>query len=315
MNDEPLDVIIIGAGPAGMTAAVFTARKGLKTLVISKDIGGQVNWTSVVENYMGFKEIGGAELMNRFEEQMKGNHLIYKQDEAALLKPANGLMEVTGKKTGPHQGRAVIIATGKRPQMLNVPGEMEFRGKGVSYCSTCDAPLFRDAVVAVVGGGNSGLQSAIDLLGVGAKSVYLITDEELTGDEALIEKVRADQRVQTYPHCQVVAVVGDQFVNGLKIKQRQCGSEETLEVAGVFIEIGLTPNAEFIEGFKKNSRGEIEVDCQCQSSLDGVFAAGDVTNVPEKQIIVAAGEGAKAAIRVWERLIQQRVAAVPIGKT
>lgn len=307
MNGEISDVIIVGAGPAGMTAAVFTARKGLKTLMISKDIGGQVNWTTVVENYMGFKEIGGVELMNRFEEQMKGDHLVYKQDEAALLeRGGDGIFEVTGKKTGRHRGRTVIIASGKRPRTLNVPGETEFRGKGVSYCSTCDAPLYRDAPVAVVGGGNSGLQSAIDLLGVGAKAVYLVTDEDMTGDEVLVEKVRADQRVKIYSRRQVLAVVGDQFVNGLKIRERDGGAEETLEVSGVFVEIGLMPNAEFLENLRKNPRGEIQVDCQCQTSVEGVFAAGDVTDVPEKQIVVAAGEGAKAAIRVWERLIQQR---------
>lgn len=310
MSEELFDVLIVGAGPAGMTAAVFTARKGLKTLVISKDIGGQVNWTSMVENYMGFKEINGPELMGKFEEQMKGNHLTYKQDEVALVERIEDRqIRVTGKKTGAYIGQRAIIATGKRPRMLNVPGETEFRGKGVSYCSTCDAPLFRDANVAVVGGGNSGLQSAIDLLGVGAKTVHLITDKELTGDQALIDRVKNDPKVKLYSNRQVLSITGDKFVTGLKMKAQE-GNEENLEISGVFIEIGLVPNANFADGLGKNERNEIVVDCQCRTNWDGVFAAGDVTNVPEKQIVVASGEGAKAAIRAWESLIQQRTQAV-----
>ncbi|HEX2954159.1 MAG TPA: FAD-dependent oxidoreductase [Bacillota bacterium] len=246
MSEELFDVIIVGAGPAGMTAGVFTARKGLKTLVISKDIGGQVNWTTVVENYMGFKEINGPELMSKFEEQMKGNHLSYKQDEVALVERVeDNKIRVTGKKTGAYLGQRAIIATGKRPRMLNVPGEGEFRGKGVSYCSTCDAPLFRDANAAVVGGGNSGLSATIDLLGVGAKTVHLITNQELTGDQNLIDRLQSDQRVKLYPHRQVLAITGDKFVTGLKMKSQE-GNEENLEVSGVFIEIGARPERKFL---------------------------------------------------------------------
>jgi alkyl hydroperoxide reductase subunit F len=307
MNEELFDVVIAGAGPAGMTAAVFTARKGLKTLVISKDIGGQVNWTTVVENYMGFREINGPDLMAKFEEQMKGHHLTYKQDEVALVERlGNGSIRVIGKKSGSHLGRRLIIATGKRPRTLDVPGEAEYRGKGVSYCSTCDAPLFRGASVAVVGGGNSGLQSVTDLLGIGAGTVHLITDQELTGDQMLIDRVKSDPRVEIYPYRQVLAITGDKFVTGLTMKHHE-GKEETLAISGVFVEIGLVPNAGFADGLDKNERGEIVIDCQCRTSWNGVFAAGDVTNVPEKQIIVASGEGAKAAIRVWESIIHQRV--------
>jgi alkyl hydroperoxide reductase subunit F len=297
------DVIIIGAGPAGMTAAVFTARKGLKTLILSKDIGGQVNWTTVVENYMGFKEISGIDLMKRFEEQMKGDHLIFKEDEVVCVdRRQDNIFQVTGERTGNHQGRYIIIATGKRPRMLNVPGETEYRGKGVSYCSTCDAPLYRDASTVVVGGGNSGLQATLDLLRVGAKTVYLVTEEKLNGDQVLIDKVKADERVRLYTLHKVLEIQGTQLVQGVRIQSLE-GKETTLSVEGVFIEIGLVPNAVFLDQVEKNERQEINVDCQCRTSVQGMYAAGDVTDVPEKQIIVAAGEGAKAAIRVWEMFI------------
>lgn len=313
MDSKFFDVIIIGAGPAGMTAAVFTARKGLSTLVLSKDVGGQVNWTTIVENYMGFKSIGGAELMERFEEQMKGDHLAYIEDEAAILeRDEQGHFKVTGKKTGMHRGRVVIIATGKRPRMLNVPGEVEFRGKGVGYCSTCDAPLYRDAPTAVVGGGNSGVQAALDLLCIDAKEVHLVTDEELTADEALIRQIRDNQRVKIYTHHQVLEITGDKLVQGMRIRHRQSGEEKALQVEGVFIEIGLIPNADFLDQIHKNERREIRVNCQCRTNIEGVFAAGDVTDVPEKQIVIASGEGAKAAIGAWEYIIQKRVSHIPV---
>lgn len=313
MNSTFFDVMIIGAGPAGMTAAVFTARKGLSTLVLSKDIGGQVNWTTVVENYMGFKSINGAELMERFQEQMKGDHLIYQEDEAALLdRDEQGQFIVTGKKTGTYRGRSVIIATGKRPRMLNVPGEVEFRGKGVGYCSTCDAPLYRDAPVAVVGGGNSGVQAVLDLLGVNAKAVHLVTDEDLTADEVLVQKIKGDGRVKIYPRQEVLEIQGDNMVKGIRIRERQSGTEQTLQVEGVFIEIGLIPNADFLDQIRKNERQEIRVDCQCRTNIEGIYAAGDVTDVPEKQIIIAAGEGAKAGIGVWEYIIAGRVSHIPV---
>lgn len=313
MTAETYDVIIIGAGPAGMTAAVYTSRKGLRTLIISKDIGGQVNWTTVVENYMGFREINGAELVQRFEEQMKGDNLIYKEDEIALLeREPEGTFRITGKKSGQHQGHSVVVATGKRPRMLNVPGETEFRGKGVGYCSTCDAPLYRDAPVAVIGGGNSGIQAVLELLEVGASEVYLITDEQITADQVLADRVRSAPKVRICENRRVLEIQGGRFVEALRVKELS-GSEETIKVQGVFIEIGLIPNAEFLNDLVKNDRGEIQVDCRCRTNLEGVFAAGDVTDVPEKQIIIAAGEGAKAAIRCWEYLIERRVGHELIG--
>jgi len=314
MGNNPYDLIIVGAGPAGMTAAVYAGRKGLKTLVISKDTGGQVNWTTLVENYMGFEQIQGPELIERFNRQMQeGEDLTYKEDEVDRLEVKEDLespkvFTVNGRNTGLHHGRSVIIATGKRPRMLGVPGETEFRGKGVSYCSTCDAPFFREASVAVAGGGNSGVQAVLDLLAVNAKKVELVTDQDLTADQVLIDRILEDKRVEIHRHHHIEEIIGDRMVQGLKVVNRH-GETKDLPVEGLFIEIGLEPNTEFLDILEKNERREVIVDCQCRTNIEGVFAAGDVTIIPEKQIIIAAGEGAKAAIRAWEYLMKKRFGA------
>ncbi len=312
MNAPAYEVIIIGAGPAGMTAALYCRRKGLRTLLLSKDFGGQANWTTVVENYMGFMEIEGPELMRRFKEQLPGENLILVEDEAIAFRAENGLFLVEGKESGSHRGKAVIVATGKRPRKLHVPGEERLRGKGVSYCSTCDAPLFREAEVAVVGGGNSGVQATLDLLAVGARTVYLVTDLEITADPVLADQIRNHPRVRIYPYSQVTAVHGERMVTGVTIRSTRSGAEEELAVEGVFIEIGLEPNSEIFPDLWRNQRGEIVVDCHCRTSSAGVFAAGDVTNLPEKQIIMAAGEGAKAAITAWEYITKTRALRSPV---
>ncbi len=303
METKSYDVIIVGAGPAGMTAAVYCLRKGLRTLVISKDIGGQVNWTTLVENYMGFMRIEGPELMQRFKEQLKGENGAIIEDEAINLWHRKEGFVVNGKKSGEHLGKAIIVATGKRPKMLGVVGEESFRGKGVSYCSTCDAPLFRDASVVVVGGGNSGVQAVIDLLASNARQIYLVTNLELSADHVLVDKISNHQKVRIYTYHQVTAIHGDNMVTGVAIRNLQSGKEEQLRVEGIFIEIGLEPNSEFLEDLWKNNLGEVVIDCHCRTNISGIFAAGDVTHTPEKQIIVASGEGAKAAIKVWEYLM------------
>jgi alkyl hydroperoxide reductase subunit F len=303
------DLLIIGAGPAGMTAAVYTARKGLRTLVVSKDIGGQVNWTTLVENYMGFEKIEGPELMRRFKEQMQSDHLFFIEDEVIGLRRDGENFILTGKTTREYWGKTVIVATGKRPRMLEIPGEEEFRGKGVSYCSTCDAPLFRDASVVVVGGGNSGVQAVLNLLAINAREVYLITDFQLTADQVLIDRIKDEDKVKLYPDHLVTEILGETMVTGVKIKSRETGEEQKISVEGIFIQIGLEPNSEFINELKKNERGEIVIDCHCRTNVPGVFAAGDVTHIPEKQIIVASGEGAKAALKAWEYLVNSRLAS------
>lgn len=317
MGNERQDLLIVGAGPAGMTAAVFAARKRMQTVVISKDLGGQVNWTTLVENYMGFEKIQGPELVRRFEEQMRGEHLAYHEDEVVAFAREEEDFLLSAKRTGTHRGKAVIFATGKRPRRLGLPGEEELQGRGVSYCSTCDAPLFQGERVAVVGGGNSGAQAVLDLLAVNAAEIHLITDEELTADPVLAEQIqtraRADSRLQLHLFSGVTRLEtgrpGDRILTGIEIQNRQSGEKKALPVAGLFVEIGLEPNTEFIRDLEKNDRGELVIDCHCRTAVPGVFAAGDVTIIPEKQIIIAAGEGAKAAIKAWEYLVGKRLPA------
>lgn len=296
------DLIIIGAGPSGMTAGVFAARKGLKTLIISKDIGGQVNWTTDIENYMGFQEIDGQALMDRFEEQVEGLRLEKKMAEIRTLSKEAELFKVRSAEEE-FTGKSVIISSGKKPKTLNVPGEIEFRNKGVSYCSTCDGPLFRNLPVAVVGGGNSALKSVLDLKNYTA-DIYLIYMDQLTADAILIERLKPFKQLKQFPGHTVVEIKGGKSVESILLEESITKHRFEIPVQGVFIEIGLDTNVEFLEkSVELNEVREIKVDCHCRTNIPGLYAAGDVTTVPEKQIIIAAGEGAKAALKVWEYLI------------
>jgi len=297
------ELIIIGAGPAGMTAAVYAARKRLNTLLLSKDLGGQVLWTTGVENYMGYQFIEGAELMKKFEEQVKQFPVeqIIGQGIKALAQ-VDGVFEVRTDKGESYQAKSVIIATGKRPRQLNVPGEEKLKGRGVTYCSVCDGPLFADEKVAVIGGGNSALEAADDMVKI-AKHVYLVSLTPLTGDQILIDKAKEANNLTTFLEHEVLGIEGENLVNGIKIRDLKSGEEKKLEVRGILVEIGLVPNSEFARDIAKlNKLGEIEVTATCETSIPGLFAAGDVTNAPEKQIVVAAGEGAKAALQAHRYL-------------
>jgi alkyl hydroperoxide reductase subunit F len=296
------DLIIIGAGPAGMTAGVFAARKGLKTLILSKDIGGQVNWTTDIENYMGFQEIDGQALMERFEEQVEGLHLEKKLAEIHSLVKEEALFKVR-TPAEEFAGKTVIISSGKKPKTLNVPGEIEFRNKGVSYCSTCDGPLFRNLPVAVVGGGNSALKSVLDLKNYTA-DIFLIYMDQLTADAILIDRLKPFKQLKQFPGHTVVEIKGTKSVERIVLEEAATKHRFEIPVQGVFIEIGLDTNVEFLEkSVELNEVREIKVDCFCRTNIPGLYAAGDVTTVPEKQIIIAAGEGAKAALKAWEYLI------------
>jgi NADH-dependent peroxiredoxin subunit F len=298
------DLVIVGAGPAGMTAGVFAARKGLKTLIVSKDVGGQVNWTTDIENYMGFQEIDGQALMEKFEAQVKELHLEEKLSEVDSLRREGGFFKIKAKNQEEFTSRSVLVCSGKRPKTLNVPGETEFRNKGVSYCSTCDGPLFRNLPVAVIGGGNSALQSVMDLVNY-VSEVHLISLTQLTADPVLVERLKNVSKLKQYLGYKVVEIKGAQAVEKVLLEEGNNGARQEIPVQGVFIEVGLDPNTEFLDGFvERNKAKEILIDCQCRTNIPGLFAAGDATIVPEKQIIVAAGEGAKAAIKVWEYLIK-----------
>ena len=297
------DLIIAGAGPAGMTAGVFAARKGLKTLIITKDVGGQVNWTTDIENYMGFQEIDGQMLMEKFEDQVKNLHLEEKLTEIKGIKKEADEFKVRTANNEEFTARAIIVASGKKPRTLNVPGETEFRNKGVSYCSTCDGPLFRDLPVAVVGGGNSAVQSVLDLANY-AKEIHLISSTQLTADTVLVERLKGMEKVKQHLECAVVEIKGGKSVEKVLVEAVKTKERFEIPVGGVFIEIGLNPNDDFLdESVNRNDAKEVIVDCYCRTNIPGLYAAGDVTSVPEKQIIVAAGEGAKAALKAWEYLI------------
>jgi NADH-dependent peroxiredoxin subunit F len=297
------DVIIIGAGPSGMTAAVYTARKKLNTLLISKDVGGQTNWTNSVENYMGYQFIEGPELIEKFEAQVKQFPIELKiGDGVTNISRLDRAFEILTESGQAHQGRTAIIASGKRPRSLNVPGEEKFRGKGVSYCSICDAPLFEGMNVAVVGGGNSALEAADDLTKI-AEKVYLISLTPLTGDQVLIDKINKAHNLSVFIEHDTLSIAGDNFVSRITVKDVRSNEIRELDVKGIFVEIGLIPNSDLAKGIVPfNGLGEIEVSCNCETVVPGLFAAGDVTSTPEKQIIIAAGEGAKAALQVYHYL-------------
>ena len=297
------DLIIVGGGPAGMTAAVYAARKRLNTLLLSKDVGGQVLWTMGVENYMGYQYIEGPELMQKFEEQVKQFPLDQKIGQgASTLSRVDVGFEVRAEGGESYQARAVIVATGKRPRQLNVPGEERLKGRGVTYCAICDGPIFAGEKVAVIGGGNSALEAAYDMVKIG-DHVYLVSTTPLTGDQVLIEKVKEASNLTTLLEHEVLSIEGSNRVESLTVRDLKTGAEKKLEVGGVFVEIGLIPNSDIVRDIVKLNRlGEIEVSSACETGVPGLFAAGDVTNVPEKQIVVAAGEGAKAALAAHKYL-------------
>lgn len=297
------DLIIIGAGPAGITAAVYAARKKMNVLVITKDIGGQAALSGDIENYTGYQFITGPELATKFEEHMRKYNIQLKEDEEAMdiAKKADTISVKTDK--GIYEAKSVIIASGKRSRELNVPGEKDFKNRGLTYCATCDGPLFSDKDVAVIGGGNSALDAALQLINI-AKHVYIINiTSQLSGDAVMRDKVTQSDKVTIFNNAQVVAVVGDKMVNSIKIKIED--KEEILSVQGIFVEIGLIPNSEFAKDIEKNKYGEIIVNSYNETNIPGIFAAGDVTNVVEKQIIIAAGEGSKAMLSAFRYLARQ----------
>lgn len=303
---EIYDLIILGAGPAGITAVVYAARKQLNCLVITQDIGGQAALSGDIENYTGYQFITGPELALKFQEHMQGFNIPVQMPEVCrnIFRFGESIKVKTNKSE--YLAKTVIVATGKRSRELNIPGEKEFKNKGVTYCATCDGPLFKDKTVAVVGGGNSALDATLSLMKICPK-VYLINlAAQLTGDLLMIEKVVAAKNVEIFNKAEIKNIKGDNFVNAIEV-EKEAGdgvSLSRLDVSGVFVEIGLIPNSDFAKGVKQNHSKEIVVDCYNCTDVEGVFAAGDVTNVPEKQIIIACGEGSKAALSAYKYLSQ-----------
>ncbi len=301
------DCIILGAGPAGLSAAIYATRKLLKTLIVGKEIGGQVSWTSDVENYLGFSHVDASELVKRFDDHVKrfGVEKIVGVDVSAVDLTGR-LKRVITEDGKAFFGKTLIIATGGRHRPLNIPGESELSGKGVSYCSTCDAPLFGDVAVAVVGGGNSALEAALDLVNI-ADKVYLVSMQHLTGDPIYQGKLKQTHKVEILTQYVPVKILGESAVHGIEIQSVKTGEVMTLAVEGVFVEIGIMPNTKlFIDTLATNQRGEILIDTECRTGVAGVFACGDVTNVPFKQVVIAVGEGSKAALSAYNYLLNQK---------
>lgn len=300
------DVAIIGAGPAGMTAAVYCARKQLKILLLTENVGGQARWSGVVENYLGYEYISGADLVAKFEDHVKKFPVEMVYQPAIKVELSRKFFNITGRDGPPYSARSVIVASGKIPRELGVAGEEGFRGHGVTYCATCDAPLFAGKDVAVVGGGNSGLDAAVQLIPIAAKVYIIEYGPRLLADEVYVAKARAASNVEILVNSQVVEITGNVMVEAVKVLNRVTGEKRGLAVGGIFVEIGLLPNSGPVAGLvDTNDRGEIIVDNAGRTNRPGVFAAGDVTDVPDKQIIVAAGEGAKAALSAYEYLVRE----------
>jgi alkyl hydroperoxide reductase subunit F len=303
---DVFDVLIVGGGPAGAAAAVYAARKGIKTGVLAERFGGQVLDTLAIENFISVKETDGPKFAVALEQHVKEYDVdIMNTQRAAKLVPGK-LIEITTATGATLKAKSVILATGARWREINVPGEKEYRNHGVAYCPHCDGPLFKGKRVAVIGGGNSGVEAAIDLAGL-VKHVTLIEfGAELRADAVLQRKLRSLANVTVITSAATTEIHGDgKIVNGLSYNDRVSGEAKKVELEGVFVQIGLVPNTEWLKGTLALSRhGEIEVDARGQTSIPGVFAAGDVTTVPYKQIIIATGEGAKAALSAFDHLIR-----------
>jgi NADH-dependent peroxiredoxin subunit F len=303
----PFDVLIVGGGPAGAAAAVYAARKGIRTGIASERFGGQVLDTLGIENFVSVKETEGPKFALALEEHVRHYDVdIMNLQRAKALVPGQGLVEVQLESGASLQSKTVIITTGARWRNINVPGEQEYRNKGVAYCPHCDGPLFKGKRVAVIGGGNSGVEAAIDLAGIVAHVTLVEFDTQLRADAVLQRKLATLPNVNVIVNAQTTEVTGDgQKVNGLVYKDRAAGEEHRVELEGVFVQIGLVPNTEWLKGTVELSRhGEVIVDARGQTSIPGVFAAGDATTVPFKQIIIAAGDGAKAALGAFDYLVR-----------
>ncbi|MCQ1538799.1 FAD-binding protein [Methanocalculus taiwanensis] len=300
------DLIIIGAGPAGLTAAVYAARKMLKALVVSENIGGQSNESWAIENYMGYLMITGSDLMAKFEEQVRSQSIDLELDRiSALHKREDGIFVLSTESGIEYNAQSIIIASGKHSRMLGVEGESKYLGKGLSICSTCDGPLYRGKAVAIVGGGNSAVQTALEIAKI-ASEVHLIVRSSIRADEVFTAQLDGLSNLTIHTGYEVTRIGGDKFVRSITIGNRSTGEEERIMVEGIFIEIGLIPNTGFLNGFlEMNELGEIIVDSDCHTSMEGVYAAGDVTSIKGKQIIIAAGEGAKAALEAHDYLMKQ----------
>ncbi|RKR25400.1 alkyl hydroperoxide reductase subunit F [Acidovorax sp. 93] len=315
----PYDVLIVGGGPAGAAAAVYAARKGIRTGVAAERFGGQVNDTLAIENYISVLETDGPKFAAALEAHTRAYGVdIMNLQRADKLIPAaqpGGLIEVQLANGGSLKAKTVILSTGARWRNVNVPGEAEYKNKGVAYCPHCDGPLFKGKRVSVIGGGNSGVEAAIDLAGVVAHVTLIEFADQLKADAVLVNKLKSLPNVTIHTNAQTTEITGaDGKVNGLKYKDRATNVEHLVPLEGVFVQIGLVPNTEWLKGTVELSKfGEIIVDSHGRTNIPGVFAAGDCTTVPFKQIVIAAGDGSKAALSAFDHLIRMPVVAAAEG--
>jgi alkyl hydroperoxide reductase subunit F len=302
----PYDVLIVGAGPAGAAAAIYSARKGIRTGLIADRLGGQLLDTVGIENFISVKETEGHKLATGLEQHVATYDVDVMSGQRAKALTAGELIEIALDGGGSLRARSVVIATGARWREINVRGEREYRNRGVAYCPHCDGPLFKGKRVAVIGGGNSGVEAAIDLAGLVSHVTLIEYEAALRADAVLIAKLASLPNVTVLTGARTTEVLGDgERVVGLRYQERTSGAQKELALAGVFVQIGLKPNTDWLTGTLKMSRhGEIEVDARGQTSIAGVFAAGDCTIVPYKQIVIAMGEGAKAALGAFDHLIR-----------
>ena len=300
------DVTVVGSGPAAVSAAIYAARKGLNVAMVGVKIGGQVLDTNEIENIIGTVLTTGAKFAETLEKHLKEHEIAFKEGHLVKEIKEDGKDKILVTDDGKsYKTKTVIVATGAKPRSLNIPGEAEYVGKGVHYCSTCDGPFYKGLDVAVIGGGNSGVEAALDLSGI-AKSVTLIEFlPELKADKVLQEKLAEQSNVKTILNSATVKVNGNEFVESIVYKSRETDEEKTLNVEGMFVEIGLSPRSEVVKDLvETNKIGEIVINPENNStSVAGIFAAGDVTSIRQKQIIIAMGEGAKAALGAFEYLI------------
>lgn len=309
---DKLDCVVVGGGPAGFSAAIYLVRKKLKTLVISPEFGGQAAKSAEVENYLGFTKISGPELMQKFFEHAEAIGVETQTAEVTKIEKKEDDF-IVSYDNGSVVARSILVTSGKTPRKLGVPGEEEFAGKGVGYCAVCDGPLFRDKTVAVIGGGNSALDSALELEKYCSKVYMLNLNADFQGDEVRKDRVKESNKIEILSEVQTMEIYGDNFMKGLKYKTNPKGAPsgsgeiKDLSCDGVFIEIGWMPATDFVEDLVElNNLKEIKIDRENKTNCEGIYAAGDVTDILEKQIIIAAGEGAKAALNAWKYLVLKK---------
>ncbi len=296
-----VDVAIIGAGPAGLSAGIYAQRKGLKTIVIGNSTGGQVNDTSTVENYPGFSSLSGESLAHKFYDHAISLDIpVIKETKVVDINVQNKVKLVKMDNGNSIRAKAIIIATGSNHRILGVKGEDRLAGRGVAYCAICDGPLFQGREVIVAGGGNAAVEAAIDLSKI-AKKVSIVHRSIFRADQILIDHMKKLQNIDVYLKTQILEVLGENRVTGVRVKSKNTKVEQIIQAEGVFVEVGYTPNSSLVRDIVEiNGRGEIKIDSKMQTSVPGIFAAGDVVEGPYKQIVIAAGDGAKAALSANE---------------